>query len=189
MKKLSIFATSLAAIILLTACPNKPNEPQPLTLAEAIGEDYTGTLTVEVERVGVAERDRLSYTATGGIMSWYLEGVDPDLACSMYWEAALPDAPVEIGVVRTFVEGEFREGVIRFPYRTTYAYPLQTRWGKVTLYPNYYGTYLDYWELPIDAAIERDRLTFTWADTVSGFEASDGGTCTLILNSTVLLSR
>ena len=185
MKKLSILATSLAAIILLTACPNKPDDgPQPLQLSDVVG-DYDGTLTVDAVKVGDSAAEQYVYSAWA---SPYPSEETRGLILPGYMVLSYTN---ELFVGSTiFWYGEFGGKVSRAEatYRTNYE--LSTPWGKV---PVVFSTREDrnyawvHGDVPVE--FNGSDIAMTYADTVRDFVDVDGETCTIILRHTFRATR
>lgn len=187
MKKLSIFAASLAAMILLTACPNKPNEPQPLQLSDVVGR-YEGTHTVEVQKIGdpateqhdymtfvtVAPSDNYPYRLLPGYMALVIDTYLLTVVSvgQPYWYGNFG--------------GEVSHGLALFHSN----YEIETRWGIVPVTfdygPNAYGVWIE-GDAPV--TIRGENLSLSYADTVRDYIDPQGQTCTLVFSHTFRASR
>ena len=171
MKKLSIFATSLAAMILLTACPHKPLDEtrlDRLTTADVAGY-YQGTYTVVVNADGDSEGQSLSYPANASLRWEFYGGVDSSVAFRMEARAVIADSGRNVSLAGG-LQGESSV----FSERGQTPYPLSTRWGELILHPaEHWGTLT-----PVSGRVELQAdgtdLLLTFSDTLADYVDTEG---------------
>lgn len=179
MKKLTILAASIAAVLLLTACPNKPiDEPQPVQFSEVTGH-YAGAHSVEVRKVGdpvterhdyetsitVAPSDNYPYRLAPGYMAMEIYTSLVGWAGEPYWYGNFG--------------GEISHGlaIVHSDYE------IETRWGTVPVTFDYPPTAYGVWiECDVPVAIEGANLAFTYADTVRNYIDVSGEACTIVFS-------
>ncbi|MDE6106576.1 MAG: hypothetical protein K2F84_05710 [Bacteroidales bacterium] len=190
MKKLTILAVSLAAMIILTACPHKPDDkpqPEPLQLSDVVGR-YEGSLTVDAEKVGNPAVETYKYQVYAEIEEKAIGGIDPSRSFSCEWRA-FSDVQGATSIYGRR-SGEFTGDTMVFMNTQRIAYKVNTSWGIVGV-ADRHGEYFDFIsvEVPVTMATDGRNLTLTYADTVRGFVDVDDESCTIILRHTLRASR
>lgn len=187
MKKLTVLAASVAAVILLTACPGKPDEPQPLQLSDVVGR-YEGTLTIDAEKAGDPAIETYTYKGAAEIEGAEIGGLDPERSFNFEWSGVSDITGVSSIYGRTY--GELRGDTVVFQYATRMAYTINTSWGTTGL-ADRHGEYFDFIgvEAPVALVTDGANLSLVYADTVRDFVDVDGESCTIILRHTLRATR
>lgn len=183
MKKITVFAASLATMILLTACPHKPDEPQPLQLSDVVGR-YEGTLTVEVQPFSDTAMQTLTYAANGKLYQSDIGGIDPSLSFRLDWWVAWEEG--NFGHPSA-TAGEFQGEVTRTQEQVMAPQSIATRWGRIGLYPS--DKFVTYRYAGVELRFTGEDLTLTYADTVRGFADNDGMLRDFLLRSVYTLTK